>query len=70
MPGRLKMRTTGQHRQDGGRWCLVDHQVQQFEGRRVRPVQVFHDEQHRLTFSKFQEDGDNGFQCLLALTLR
>jgi hypothetical protein len=33
-------------------------------------VQVFHDEQQRLMFSQFEEDGNDGFQRLLALTLR
>ena len=63
------MRTTGQQHQHGGGWCLVEHQVQQFEGRRVRPVQVFDNEEHRLSFGQFQEDRDDSFQRLLALTL-
>ena len=69
MPRRVKMRATSQYRQDGGRWYLLDHEVQQFQGRWVRPVQVFQDKEHRLLFGKFQEDRDNGFQRLLALTL-
>jgi hypothetical protein len=32
-------------------------------------VQVFHDEEHGLMFGKFEEDCDDGFQRLLALTL-
>ena len=68
-PGRLKRRTTGQYRQDGGRWYLLNHQVQQFEGRRIGPVQIFQDEQERLSLSSLQEDCDNGFQGLLPLTL-
>jgi hypothetical protein len=32
-------------------------------------VQVFHDEEHGLMFGKFQEDRDNSFERLLALTL-
>src|SRR5215510_6860317 len=63
------MRTTSQYRQHRGRWYLLDHQVQQFEGRRIGPVQVFQDEQYRLMFSKFQKDSDNGFEGHLALTL-
>ena len=70
MPGRLKMRTTGQQHQDGGGRCLIDQQIQQFEGRGVCPVQVFQDKEDRLMFSKFQEDRDDGFQCFLALSLR
>ena len=38
MPGRLKVWTTGQDRQDGGRRYLLDHQVQEFKGRGVSPV--------------------------------
>ena len=63
------MRATGQQHQYGGGRYLLDHQIQQFEGRRVRPMQVFHDKEHRLMFGKFQEDGDDGFERLLALTL-
>src|SRR5215471_14416539 len=69
MPGRLKMGTTGQYRQYGGRRYLLDHQVQEFEGRRIGPVQVFQDEQYRLLFGKFEEDGDDGFECFLSLAL-
>ena len=64
------MRTTGQDHQDGSRWYLLDHEVQQFQGRGVGPVQVFEDEEHRLLLGMFQEDGDNGFQGFLALSLR
>ena len=69
MPGRLKMRTTGQYREDGGRRYLLDHQVQQFEGRGVRPVEIFDNEQHRVTFCVFLQDCDNSFERLLPLTL-
>src|SRR6266404_3973612 len=68
-PAWLECRTTCQHGQKRGCWRLIEHQVQQFEGRRIRPVQVFQDKEDRLTFSKFQEDGDDGFECLLALSL-
>ena len=52
-----------------GRRYLLNHQGQEFEGGGVRPVQVFDDEENRLSFGKFQEDGDDGFQRHLALTL-
>src|SRR5262249_50922888 len=68
-PARLEMRSTGhQHKHRSG-WGLVEYQVQQLQGRRVRPVEVFDDEQHRLTFSKFQQDHDDGFEGLLSLAL-
>ena len=70
MPGRLKMWTTGQQHKHGSGWCLIDQQIQQFQGRWVRPVQVFEDKEHRLAFSVFQEDGDKGFEGFLSLTLR
>jgi hypothetical protein len=38
MPGRVKMRTTGQYRQHGGRRYLLDDQIQQFQRRWVCPV--------------------------------
>ena len=69
MPGRLEIRTTGKQHKYGSGWCLIDQQIQPFKGCRVCPVQVFQNEQHRLTFGKFQEDGDDGFQRLLSLTL-
>ena len=62
MPGRLEMRTTGEQYQEGSRGCLLDHQVQPFQGRWVRPVQVFQDKEYRLALSVFQEDGDKGFE--------
>ena len=68
-PGRLEGGTTGQYRQEGSRWRLVDHQVQQFQGCWVSPVQVFQDKEHWLMFGKFQEDGDESFQRFLPLTL-
>src|SRR5262245_40822011 len=70
MPGRLKMRTTGQQHQEERGWCLVEYQVQQFERRGVRPVQVFEDTEHRVALSVFQEDGDKGFEGFLSLSLR
>src|SRR4029434_1774830 len=69
-PAWLKMRSTGEQHQQGSSWCLVEYQVQQLQGRWVRPMQVFHDEEHRLMFGKFEEDGEDGFQGLVALTLR
>src|SRR5712691_7320067 len=69
MPGRLEMRTTREQHQEGSRGCLVEYQVQQLKGRWVCPVQVFQDKEYRLTFSKFQEDGDDGFERFLSLTL-
>ena len=69
MPRRLEMRTTREQHQDGSGWCLIDEQIQQIEGRRISPVQVFQDKEHRVTFRKFQEDGDNGFERFLSLTL-
>jgi len=69
MPGRLKMRTTGEQCENSSRRYLLYEQVQQCQRRRVCPVQVFDDQEDRLSFGKFQEDRDNSFECLLALTL-
>jgi hypothetical protein len=66
----LERRTAGQQHQDGSGWYLLDHEVQQFEGRWVSPVQVFQDEQHRLLFCVFLQDGDDGFERFLSLPLR
>jgi len=59
----------GQQHQHGDGWCLINQQIQPFEGRGVCPVQVFQDKEYRLMFSQFQEDGDDGFEGLLALSL-
>src|SRR5215475_9656413 len=69
MPGRLKIRTTGEEHQEGSRGCLIDQQIQPFEGRRVCPVEVFQDKEHRLLFCVFQEDRYKRLQCFLSLAL-
>ena len=69
MPGRLKMRTTREQHQEGSRGCLVKQETKQFQSRRVRPVEVFQNKEDRLTFGKFEEDGNNGFERFLSLTL-
>src|SRR5438093_13473802 len=68
-PALLKCRTTCQHGQKRGCGRLIEHQIQEFEGRGVSPVQIFDDKEDRLALSVFQEDGDNGFQRFLALPL-
>ena len=40
MPGRLKMRTTGEQHQQGRGWCLINQQIQQFQGCRVCPEPI------------------------------
>src|SRR5215831_20674617 len=69
MPGRLEMWAAGQYRQDGGRWYLIDQQIQEFKGRGVCPVQVFQDEQYRLMVGKFLQDRHDSFERFLALSL-
>jgi hypothetical protein len=68
-PTRLECRTTGQYRQDAGRRYLLDHQMQQLQGGWVRPVEVFDNEQYRVTFCVFLQDCDNGFKRFLSLPL-
>ena len=70
MPRRLEMGSTSQQHKDGGGWCLIDQQIQHFQGCGVRPVEVFQHKEDRLTFGKVQEDRDNGVKGLLALPLR
>ena len=70
MPGRLKMRSTGQQHQEGSGGCLVKDQVEQLQGCRISPVQVFQDTEDRLSFGQFQKDRNDGFKCFLALPLR
>src|SRR5262245_21838930 len=68
-PAWLEGRTTCQYGQKRGCWRLIEHQIQQCEGRGVRPVEVFDDEQHRVTFCVFLQDRHDGFERLLALAL-
>ena len=70
MPGRVKMGTTGEQHQEGGRRRLVKHETKQFQGRRIGPVEVFYNEQHRVLFGLFQEDRDKSFQRFVSLPLR
>src|SRR5215475_2632673 len=69
MPRGLEMRSTGEQHQDGSRWGLVQAESNAFQRRWVSPMQVFHDEEYRLMCGKFEEDSDDGFEGLLALTL-
>lgn len=62
MPSRLERRTTGQEDEQGCGWGLLEHQVQPLKGRGVRPVEVFQDQEDRLTFGKFEEDGYDSFE--------
>src|SRR5262249_47444999 len=48
MPGRLEMRTTGKDHGQGGGGRLVEHQIQQLQGRRIGPVQIFQDKERRV----------------------
>ena len=48
---------------------LLDQQTKQLQGSRISPVQIFQDEERRLLFGKFQENGNDGFKRFLALTL-
>ena len=62
--------STGQQHQEGSGWCLVQQETKQLQGRGVCPVQVFQDKKDRLMFSKFEEDGNDGFERFLSLPLR
>ena len=59
---RLEMWAAGQQHQDRSGRGLVDQQIQQLQGRGVRPMQVFQDKEQRLMFGTFEEDGDKGFE--------
>src|SRR5262245_34092182 len=69
MPSRLEMGTTGQQGIDGSRWYLLDQQTETLQGGGVRPMQVFDDQEDRVSFGQFEEHGDESFQRLLALPL-
>jgi len=64
------MRTTGEQCENSSRRYLLYEQVQQCQRRRVCPVQVFDDQEHRLSFGKFEEDRHESFERFLALPLR
>src|SRR5215510_8999431 len=68
-PTRLEMRSTGQQHKHGSGGCLIEHQVQQFKGRWVCPVQVFQAKEDRLLLSQLQEDCHKRFQGPLSHAL-
>ena len=55
-PGRAEVGPTGEQRQDAGGGALIDQEGEQLQCGGVDPVQVFHDEEHRLLGGDFQRD--------------
>ena len=68
-PGRAEVGPTGEQRQDAGGGALVDQEAEQLQRGRIDPVQVFHDEEHRLLGGDPQQDRQEGVQRLLLLLL-
>ena len=56
-PRRRKLRPTGQQGQEPRRWPLVHQQGEELQGRRIDPVQVFHDKEDGLLLRQRQEPG-------------
>ena len=69
-PGRAEVRAKGPQRQDTGSGALIDQEAEEFQGRRIDPVQVLHDKEHRLLRGDAHEDREQGVQRLLLLLLR
>ena len=68
-PGGAEVGTKGQQRQDAGGGALIDQEAEQLQRGRIDPVQVFHDEEHRLLGGDAQQDRQEGVQGLLLLLL-
>jgi hypothetical protein len=49
---------------------LIHEEIEQFQGGRIDPVQVFHNKEHRLLRGDAQQDRQQGVQGLLLLLLR
>src|SRR5262249_31430858 len=69
-PRRTKVGPKGPQRQDVRGGTLINQQVEELQGGRIDPVQVFHDKEHRLLGGDAQEDRQEGLQRLLLLLLR
>jgi hypothetical protein len=68
-PGRGEVGPTGQQRQDTGGGALIDQETEEFQRRRIDPVQVFHDKEQGLLRGDVQQDRQQGLEGLLLLLL-
>ena len=68
-PGRAEVGAKGEQRQDQGGGTLVDHEAEALQRRGIDPMEVFHDEEHRLLGGDAQQDRQEGLQGLLLLLL-
>jgi hypothetical protein len=66
-PGWAEVGPKGQEHQDTRYGALIHQQTEQFQGRRIDPVQVFHDKEHGLLDGDAQENRQEGLQGLLLL---
>ena len=68
-PGRAEVGATGEQGQDTGSGALVNQECQELQRRGVHPMEIFHDEEHRLLGGNVHQDGQEGPQGLLLLLL-
>jgi hypothetical protein len=68
-PGGLKGGAAREHQVEAQRRHLVEQQRQEFQGRGVHPVQVFHNQEDRLLLSQCPHQGQDGVEGALALLL-
>ena len=61
--------TKGPQCQDASRGALIDQESEKFQGRRIDPVQVFHDKEQGLLGGNAPHDRQEGVQRLLLLLL-
>ena len=69
-PGRGEVRPKRPQRQDAHRGTLSDEETEQFQRGGIRPVQVFHDKEHRLLGRQAPQNRQQGLQRPLLLLLR
>src|SRR5262249_43823409 len=60
----------GEQRQDASGGALIDQQGEQFQGRRIDPVQILHDKEHGLLCCDAQENRQERLVGLLLLLRR
>src|SRR5262249_2387912 len=69
-PGELQGRATREHHENTRGRYLVDQEREQFQGRRVYPVEVFDDQEHRLLLGERPHQEQERIESVLPLLRR
>src|SRR5919109_4461593 len=68
-PGWVKLWTRGEDKTQPHRGCLVNEQAQQFQGRWIDPMEVFHNDEDWISLCFRVQPGHEDLQRFLALPL-